>query len=115
MKKQAVLDFEKTLAKELPEFGPGDTLSIHYRIDEGGKERIQVFKGVVIARRGAGLSKHFTMRKLTAGHGVERSFPDNSPFIDKIVVERRGKVRRGKLYYLRDRVGKATRITEKLK
>lgn len=116
MKKQAVLDFEKSLGEsKLPKFGPGDTLSVHYRIDEGGKERVQVFKGVVIARRGDGQGKHFTVRKLTQGHGVERSFPDYSPFIDKVVVERRGKVRRGKLYYLRDRVGKATRIAEKLK
>jgi large subunit ribosomal protein L19 len=116
MKKQAVLDFEKSLSGDsLPEFGSGDTVSVHYRIDEGGKERIQIFKGVVIARRGDGLGKHFTVRKLTQGHGVERSFPDSSPFIAKIVVERRGKVRRGKLYYLRDRVGKATRIAEKIK
>lgn len=115
MKKQAVLDFEKSIAtRELPDFASGDTVSVHYRIDEGGKERVQVFKGVVIARRGEGMGAQFTVRKLTQGHGVERTFPVQSPFIDKVVLERRGKVRRAKLFYLRDRTGKATRIAEKL-
>jgi large subunit ribosomal protein L19 len=115
MKKQAVLDFEKTIAtRELPVFAQGDTVSVHYRIDEGGKERVQVFKGVVIARRGEGMGEQFTVRKLTQGHGVERSFPVQSPFIDKLVLDRRGKVRRAKLFYLRDRTGKATRIAERI-
>ncbi len=115
MKKQAVLDFENSLANaDLPEFDAGDTVSVHYKIDEGGKERVQVFKGVVINRRGEAMGEHFTVRKLTQGHGVERCFPVQSPAIEKIVLERRGKVRRAKLFYLRDRTGKATRITEKL-
>lgn len=115
MKKQAVLDFEKSLStKDWPDFGPGDTVSVHYRIDEGGKERIQVFKGVVIARRGEGMGEHFTVRKLTQGHGIERSFPVQSPFIDNLTLDKKGRVRRAKLFYLRDRTGKATRIAEKL-
>jgi large subunit ribosomal protein L19 len=115
MKKQAVIDFENSLAtSQLPDFAAGDTVSVHYKIDEGGKERIQVFKGVVINRRGEGMGEHFTVRKLTQGHGIERCFPTQSPFIDKIDLERRGKVRRAKLFYLRDRTGKATRIAEKL-
>lgn len=115
MKKQAVLDFEKTLANKdsIPEFRAGDTVSISYRIEEGGKERIQVFKGVCISRRGEGMGEYFTVRKLTQGHGIERIFPLNSPFIAEIKVERRGKVRRAKLFYLRDRTGKATRIAER--
>lgn len=114
MKKQAVIDFEKELAaKKVPEFRAGDTVSVSYRIDEGGKERIQVFKGVCINRRGEGMGEYFTVRKITQGHGIERIFPAQSPFIDKIKVDRYGKVRRAKLYYLRDRTGKATRIAEK--
>jgi len=115
MKKQAVLDFEKSLAtKEMPRFASGDTISVHYRISEGGKERIQIFKGVVISQRGEGMGEHFTVRKITQGHGFERSFPAQSPFIDKVIVDRLGKVRRAKLFYLRNRTGKATRITERL-
>jgi large subunit ribosomal protein L19 len=115
MKKQAVIDFEKSIATiELPKLAPGDTVSVFYRINEGGKERIQVYKGVVVALRGEGMGEHFTVRKLTQGHGVERSFPVQSPFIEKVVVERRGKVSRAKLFYLRDRTGKATRIEEKI-
>ena len=115
MKKQAVLDFENSLSTaDLPDFGPGDTVSVHYKIDEGGKERVQVFKGVVINVRGEGMGQHFTVRKITQGHGIERCFPHQSPSIDKVVLERRGKVRRAKLFYLRDRTGKATRIAEKL-
>lgn len=115
MKKQAVLDFEKSIAtKEVPTFAAGDTVSVHYRIDEGGKERIQVFKGVVISMRGEGMGEHFTVRKITQGHGIERCFPMQSPYIDKITVDRLGKVKRAKLFYLRDRTGKATRITERL-
>lgn len=115
MKKQAVIDFEKEQAsKEVPNFRAGDTISVHYRIEEGGKERIQIFKGVCINRRGEGMGECATVRKLTAGFGVERVFPLQSPSVDKVVIDRKGKVKRAKLYYLRDRVGKATRIAERI-
>ncbi len=95
------------------EFTIGDTVEVHCRIKEGDKERIQIFTGVVIARRGFGMSEMFTVRRIVAGEGVERIFPYNSPNIAKLVVKRHGKVRRAKLYYLRDRVGKATRLAER--
>ncbi len=98
---------------DIPEFGPGDTVRVHVRVVEGGRERIQVFEGVVIARRGGGVRETFTVRKVSFGVGVERIFPVHAPIIQKIEVIRRGDVRRAKLYYLRDRVGKATRIKEK--
>lgn len=94
-------------------FAIGDTVEVHCRIKEGDKERIQLFTGVVIARRGTGTSEMFTVRRIVAGEGVERIFPANSPNIAKLVVKRHGKVRRAKLYYLRDRVGKATRLVER--
>jgi large subunit ribosomal protein L19 len=98
---------------DLPDFRPGDTVKVHVRVVEGNRERTQVFEGVVIARNGSGLDASFTVRKISFGIGVERVFPDNAPIIQKIEVTRRGDVRRSKLYYLRDRVGKAARIKEK--
>lgn len=98
---------------ELPAFKSGDTVSVSYKIKEGNKERIQVFKGVVIQIKGEGVGKRFTVRKISNGIGVERIFPMNSPFIDKVVVDRIGKVRRARLYYLRGLTGKKARIKEK--
>ncbi|MFH2054927.1 MAG: 50S ribosomal protein L19 [bacterium] len=95
------------------DFGPGDTVAVHQKIKEGDKERIQVFQGVVIVRRGSGTGATFTVRKISAGIGVEKVFPVHSPNIAQIKKLRSGKVRRAKLYYLRDRYGKAARITEK--
>jgi len=100
--------------KDMPEFQPGDTISVHVRVIEGSKERIQVYKGSVIAKKGHSGTATFTVRKLSGGIGVERIFPVNSPSIAKIVVDKRGDVRRAKLYYLRERVGKAARIKEKV-
>lgn len=99
---------------ELPVFHVGDSVDVHVRIKEGEKERIQIFSGVCIARKGGGLRETFTVRRIVEGEGVERIFPLHSPNVAKIEVKRAGKVRRAKLYYLRDRVGKATRIAEKL-
>jgi len=99
---------------DIPRFGPGDTVRVNVRVVEGGRERIQTFEGNVIARDGGGLRETFTVRKISFGVGVERIFPVHAPIISSIEVVRRGKVRRAKLYYLRDRVGqKATRIKEK--
>ncbi|MCB2210682.1 50S ribosomal protein L19 [bacterium] len=98
---------------DIPEFGPGDTVSVHTRVIEGNKERIQIFRGTVIRIRGRLGHGSFTVRKISSGIGVERVFPFNSPTIAKIELERQGRVRRAKLYYLRDRVGKAARIREK--
>ncbi len=100
------------LRTDLPDFRPGDTLTIHVKVVEGTRERIQLFEGVVIKRRGFGISETFTARKISYGVGVERTFPLHSPKIDKIEVKRRGKVRRAKLYYLRNLRGKAARIKE---
>ena len=100
------------LRTDLPSFRPGDTLRVHVRIVEGSRERIQVFEGVVIKRRGGGISETFTVRKISSGVGVERTFPLHTPKIEKIEVKRRGKVRRAKLYYLRNLRGKAARIQE---
>ncbi|MEX0728505.1 MAG: 50S ribosomal protein L19 [Planctomycetaceae bacterium] len=105
---------EASSLRENPlEFEIGDTVDVHTRILEGDKERIQVFTGIIIARRGAGTRENFTVRRIVAGEGVERTFPVNSPKIAKLVVKRHGRVRRAKLFYLRDRVGKATRLTER--
>ncbi|MCD8840793.1 50S ribosomal protein L19 [Staphylococcus arlettae] len=100
------------LRTDIPSFRPGDTLKVHVRIIEGNRERIQVFEGVVIKRRGGGVSETFTVRKISSGVGVERTFPVHTPKIEKIEVKRRGKVRRAKLYYLRSLRGKAARIPE---
>lgn len=98
---------------DIPKFGPGDNVKVHYRVVEGSRERIQVFQGVVIARQGGQSRETFTVRKISFGVGVERIFPVHSPKISKIEVMTRGKVRRAKLYYLRDKVGKQARIKEK--
>ena len=109
-----LLNVERPYLKtELPEFRAGDTIRVHVRVVEGNKQRIQVFQGVVIARRGGGTRESFTVRKISGGIGVERVFPLHSPSIDKIEVVRRGKVRRAKLYYLRELRGKAARIEER--
>ncbi|EUY55374.1 50S ribosomal protein L19 [Staphylococcus aureus] len=100
------------LRTDLPSFRPGDTLRVHVRIIEGTRERIQVFEGIVIKRRGGGVSETFTVRKISSGVGVERTFPLHTPKIEKNEVKRRGKVRRAKLYYLRSLRGKAARIQE---
>lgn len=101
------------LKPEPPDFEIGDTVDVHTKILEGDKERIQVFTGVVIARSGSGAKEMFTVRRIVAGEGVERKFPVHSPRIDKVEVKRKSVVRRAKLYFLRDRVGKATRLKER--
>ncbi|MBP2031641.1 large subunit ribosomal protein L19 [Clostridium algifaecis] len=103
------------IRKDLPEFNVGDTVKVHVKISEGNRERIQVFEGVVLKRQNGGLRETFTVRRVAYGVGVERTFPVNAPIIDKIEVVRKGKVRRAKLYYLRDRVGKAAKVKEILK
>ncbi|MBF0187755.1 MAG: 50S ribosomal protein L19 [Magnetococcales bacterium] len=106
--------FENSMIdREMPSFGPGDTLKVHVKVVEGTRERIQIFEGVCIARRNRGHGSTFTVRKISAGEGVERIFPLYSPRVDSIEVVRQGDVRRSKLYYLRGRTGKATRIKEK--
>ena len=102
-----------TEGKDVPEFGPGDTVRVNVRVVEGSRERVQAFEGVCIGRKNDGLNSAFTVRKLSYGEGVERVFPLYSPRLDSIEVVRRGKVRRAKLYYLRGRTGKAARIAEK--
>ena len=104
---------QSSLREDPISFEIGDTVDVHCRIVEGNKERVQVFTGVVIARRGSGTRETFTVRRIVAGEGVERIFPVQSPKIAKLEVKRHGKVRRAKLYYLRDRVGKATRLKER--
>ena len=101
------------LKTDIPDFRPGDTVRVHVKVVEAERERIQIFEGVVIARSGGGIRETFTVRKVTQGVGVERTFPLHSPRVDKIEVVRRGRVRRAKLYYLRQRVGKAARIRER--
>lgn len=111
---QLIRDITKEQLKtNLPEFRPGDTVRAHVKVVEGTRERIQVFEGVVIKRRGTGISETFTVRKVSYGVGVERTFPLHSPRLDKIEVMRKGKVRRAKLYYLRALRGKAARIKER--
>jgi large subunit ribosomal protein L19 len=105
---------EASSLREVPlEFAIGDTVDVHTRILEGDKERIQIFTGTVIGSRGDGTRESFTVRRIVAGEGVERTFPVNSPKVAKVEVVRHGRVRRAKLFYLRDRVGKATRLTER--
>jgi large subunit ribosomal protein L19 len=101
------------LRDDVPEFGPGDTLKVHVRVVEGGKERIQIFQGAVIRRQGSGVRETFTVRKISFGVGVERTFPVHSPIVSRIEVMTRGDVRRAKLYYLRQRSGRAAKIKEK--
>ena len=100
--------------KEIPEFGPGDTVVVQVKVREGNRERLQAFEGVVIAKRNRGLNSSFTVRKISHGEGVERVFQTYSPTVSDIKVKRRGDVRRAKLYYLRGRTGKAARIKEKI-
>lgn len=104
---------QQQIKQDLPEFNVGDNVKVHYRITEGNRERIQVFQGDVIRRQGASSRETFTVRKISFSIGVERTFPVHSPKIAKLEVVRHGKVRRAKLYYLRDKVGKAARIPEK--
>ncbi|AFV11250.1 50S ribosomal protein L19 [Thermacetogenium phaeum DSM 12270] len=101
------------LKKDIPPFRPGDTVRVHVKVIEGGRERTQVFEGSVIRRRGSGLNETFTVRRVSYGVGVERTFPVHSPRLAKIEVVQKGRVRRARLYYLRDRVGKAARIRER--
>src|SRR4051795_11373534 len=103
----------ESLRDDVPEFSPGDPLQVHVRVVEGNRERVQVFQGVVIRRQGSGVREAFTVRKISFGGGVERTFPVHSPIIAKIEVVTRGAVRRAKLYYLRERTGKAAKIKEK--
>mgnify|MGYP000542179546 CR=1 FL=1 len=113
------MDFIKELEREiiesnnLPAFGSGDTVIVSYKIKEGNKERIQQFQGDVLQRRNSGVNEMFTVRKISNGVGVERIFPLHSPYIDKIEVNRRGKVRRARIFYLREQIGKAARIKER--
>jgi len=104
---------QEQIRTDRPDFGPGDTVRVHVKVVEADRERIQVFEGVVLRRKGGGLRETFTVRKLSGGVGVERVFPLHSPRVDKIEVVRRGRVRRAKLYYLRDRVGRAARVRER--
>jgi large subunit ribosomal protein L19 len=114
MSQQLIQAVEKTSMKtEIPDFAIGDTVDVHCRILEGDKERIQVFNGVVIARGGSGTRETFTVRRIVGGEGVERKFPVHSPRVAKVVVTRSAIVHRAKLYYLRDRVGKAVRLRER--
>ncbi|WJW74775.1 50S ribosomal protein L19 [Thiohalobacter sp. IOR34] len=105
---------KEQMNREVPEFGPGDTVIVNVKVKEGNRERIQAFEGVVIAKRNRGLNSAFTVRKISHGEGVERVFQTYSPAIADIKVKRRGDVRRAKLYYLRERSGKAARIKEKI-
>jgi large subunit ribosomal protein L19 len=109
----AFIETQKEWLRDVPPFRPGDTLRVNVRVKEGEKERIQAFEGVCIARRGSGVSETFTVRKISNGVGVERIFPVHSPMLAEVHVVRRGRVRRAKLYYLRNVTGKATRIKEK--
>ena len=102
-----------TRRDDIPDFAPGDTLKVHVRVVEGNRERVQVFQGAVLRRQGAGIRETFTVRKVSFGVGVERTFPVHSPILAKIEVVTKGDVRRAKLYYLRDRIGKAAKIKEK--
>ena len=104
---------QEYLKTDIPDFRPGDTVKVHVRLREGEKERIQVFEGLVIARKHGGVSETFTVRKISSGIGVERTFPLHSPIVAKIEVARRGRVRRAKLYYIRGLRGKAARIKER--
>ena len=110
----AIAELEQAqLRDDVPAFNPGDTLKVHVKVTEGNRSRIQVFQGIVIRRQGGGLRETFTVRKVSYGVGVERTFPVHSPSLDKIEPVTRGKVRRAKLYYLRDLRGKAARIKER--
>ena len=109
----AALNAER-MTREIPDFGPGDTVVVEVKVKEGDRERVQAYEGVVIAKSNRGLNSSFTVRKISHGEGVERTFQSHSPSIAEVSVKRRGSVRRAKLYYLRDLSGKAARIEEKL-
>tara|TARA_B100000886_G_scaffold202038_1_gene139522 strand:- start:132 stop:491 length:360 start_codon:yes stop_codon:yes gene_type:complete len=113
MDKVKQISNEISETKEWPSFSSGDTITVTYKIREGNKERLQSFQGTVIQRKGSGTTETFTIRKMSGGTGVERIFPLSSPFIEKIVVNKEGSVRRARLFYLRERTGKAARIKEK--
>ena len=117
MSKNKIIEQIETaqLKADVPEFAPGDTLVVPVRVAEGNRERLQAFEGVVIGKRNRGLNSAFTLRKISHGTGVERTFQTHSPLIDSITVKRRGDVRKAKLYYLRERSGRSARIKEKLK
>lgn len=104
---------DEQMKENLPVFNVGDTIQVHYRVKEGNRERIQVFEGTVIKKQGGGVRETFTVRRISYGVGVERTFPLHSPRVENIVVTRRGRVRRAKLYYLRERQGKAAKVKEK--
>ena len=103
------------LKAEMPELNVGDTVRVHVKIKEGERERIQMYEGTIIARRGGGISESFTVRRISSGIGVERVFPIHSPNVAKVEIVRRGRVRRSKLYFLRDRVGKAAKVKEQIR
>ena len=109
---QLIQELTSAYMKEVPTFYPGDTVKVYVKIKEGNRERIQLFEGLVIKRQGGGISETFTVRKISYGVGVERTFPVHSPIVESVKVLRRGKVRRAKLYYLRNRSGKSARLTE---
>ena len=106
---------ESSMKENVPQFNVGDTIKVHVQIKEGDKSRIQVFEGTVIARKGSGISETFTVRRVSYGVGVERVFPIHSPNVAKVETVRHGRVRRSKLYYLRDRVGKAAKVKEQIR
>jgi large subunit ribosomal protein L19 len=108
-----IVEKEFAGTNEVVDFAAGDTITVHYKIREGSKERIQQYRGTVIQKKGTGISKTFTVRKMSGNVGVERIFPESSPFIDKIEVNKRGKVRRARIFYLRELTGKKARIKEK--
>ena len=112
MKTTDIVD-QLNIRTDIPAFGPGDELKVHVRVVESGKERVQIFQGNVIARSGSGVQETYTVRKISYGVGVERTFPVHSPSIAKVEVVKKGDVRRAKLYYLRDRTGKAAKVREK--
>jgi len=112
MKSTDLID-KPNLRVDIPDFAPGDTVKVHVRVVEGNKERVQIFQGVVIARRGSGIAESYSVRKVSYGVGVERTFPFHAPTVAQIEVVTRGDVRRAKLYYLRDRVGKKAKVKEK--
>ncbi len=105
---------ESQIRTDLPQLNIGDTLKVYFKVIEGTRERIQMFEGTLIKKNGGGISESFTVRRVSYGVGVERTFPVNSPKIDKIEISRKGKVRRAKLYYLRDRVGKSAKVKERI-
>ena len=113
--KQQIADLEKKHLRELPQFDIGDTIDVHFRIREENKTRIQVFSGIVIGKKGRGVNKTFTVRRISYGEGVERIFPVSSPLIEKVAIKKKGRTRRAKLYYLRGKKGKkATKVREKI-